>query len=375
MVRMKILQIYKDFYPPVVGGIEKHLNLLSRKIQRCGAEVEILVSNTCSNLEVIDFNGIRVTKIPQWGRLLSAPLNPGVAYWIRKLGKSNDILHFHLPNPTAVMGYLASGLKKHVVVTYHSDIVRQRKVRKVFTPFLRYFLKYDTKKIIATSENIKRNSNILKSYPEKTDVIPLGIDIDNYLGKKNHENIARIKAKFGDRLVLFIGKFRYYKGLNILIEAMRNTNAILMVIGRGPMECEIKEKVNEYGLQKKIVFMSEVPDNFLIDCIHACELLVLPSVFKSEAFGIVLLEAMICGKPVISTNLGTGTSFVNIHNHTGLVVPPNNPYELEKALKYILNNHVEKISLGRNAKKRVIEHFSADLMAARTMALYSSLMR
>lgn len=370
---MKILQIYKDFYPPIVGGIEKHINLLSNKIQSDGAEVEVLVSNTCSKLEIVHIDGIKVTKVPQLGRVMSAPLNPSIAYWIRKLGKSNDILHFHLPNPTAVMGYLMSGLNKPVVVTYHSDIVRQRRASKIFTPFLKYFLKYKTDKIIATSINIKNNSLILKLFKDKTDVIPLGINPDNFLCGANNDNVQALKEKYGDRLLLFIGKFRYYKGLNVLIEAMRNIDATLMIVGKGPIESEIREKVRIYDLQDKIIFMSEVPDNFLKDCIYASQMLILPSIYKSEAFGLVLLEAMVCGKPVISTDLGTGTSIINVHDKTGLVIPPNSVPSLEKAVQELLSDPSKMAKLGQNAQNRVINNFSGDRMATRTMALYSTL--
>jgi rhamnosyl/mannosyltransferase len=372
---MKVLQIYKDYYPPIVGGIEKHLNLLSNKIKNYGAQAEVLVSNTCGRLEVAWIDGIKVTKVPQCGRLLSAPLNPTIFFWIRKLGKSNDILHFHLPNPTAVMGYLMSGLNKPVVVTYHSDIVRQRRGSKIFKPFLKRFLKHDVKKIIATSSSIKNSSQILKQYANKTEVIPLGIDIDKFIYTHNQADIQGLKNKYGERLLLFVGKFRYYKGLNLLIEAMRSIDATLMIVGKGPIENEIREKVRSYGIQNKIIFMSEVSDSFLIACIYASQMLILPSIYKSEAFGLVLLEAMICGKPVISTELGTGTSFVNIHNQTGLVIPPNSVSELVKAVNQLLNNPEEMIIFGKNARNRVVEHFNADLMAGRTVELYSSLCR
>jgi glycosyltransferase involved in cell wall biosynthesis len=372
---MKILQIYKDFYPPTIGGIEKHLNLLSKKIHSLGIDVEVLVSNTRNRLDVDYVDAIKVTKIPQWGRLLSAPLNPTIGYWIRELGASCDILHFHLPNPTGVMGYLMSGLNKPVVVTYHSDIVRQRRASKLFSPFLRYFLSHDVAKIIATSQNIKENSNVLKQYTQKTDVIPLGIEVDQCMLFGDQANIQRLKEKYDDKILLFIGKFRYYKGLNVLIEAMCKIDATLMIVGKGPCAGIIKEAVERYGLHEKIIFMNEVSDALLLDCIHASQMLILPSVEKSEAFGLVLLEAMACGKPVISTDLGTGTSFVNVHNHTGLVVSPKNISDLAQAVQQLLDKPEEKKKFGDNARKRAIEYFNVDLMTSRTMELYSSVQK
>ena len=137
---MRALQIYKDYFPPVRGGIEGHINLLANGLKENGVDVQVLVSNTTSRLEKVNINGVPVTKVPQIGRYASASLNMNFSYWIKKLGEDVDILHFHFPNPTAEISYLISGLKKTIIVTYHSDIIRQARLLKVYSPFLKQFL-------------------------------------------------------------------------------------------------------------------------------------------------------------------------------------------------------------------------------------------
>ena len=137
---MRVLQIYKDFYPPVKGGIEGHLNLLARGFKHRGIDVSILVSNTKPFLKIESIDGIPIIKVPQLTRVASAPINPTLFLWFRKLADQFDLFHFHLPNPTAVVSYLLAGLRKKVVVTYHSDIVRQHQLAKLYAPFSKLFL-------------------------------------------------------------------------------------------------------------------------------------------------------------------------------------------------------------------------------------------
>ena len=160
---MKVLQVYKDYFPPVRGGIEGHINLLANGLKENGVDVDVLVSNTSSHLEKENIDGIPVTKVPQIGRYASASLNMNFSYWINKLGEKADILHFHFPNPTAEISYLISGLNRKIVVTYHSDIIRQARLLKIYSPFLKQFLKR-ADDIIITSPNYLQTSPYLADF-------------------------------------------------------------------------------------------------------------------------------------------------------------------------------------------------------------------
>lgn len=372
---MKILQIYKDYYPPVKGGIEKHIYYLANGLKQRGIEVEVIVSNQTQKLAIEYNNNIRIVKAPQFGRITSAPINPTFSRLLMKSANEVDILHFHLPNPTAVMAYLLSGLQKPIVVTYHSDIVRQKILKQFYAPFSRYFLK-KTDAIIVTSPGYAEVSDELVRYRKKCRVIPLGIPLTGN-NSNNAPSVSpdAIRRRLKSKLILFVGKFRYYKGIDCLITAMQDIDATLMLVGSGPLEKDLRKYVSKLGLEKKIIFQGEVPDDEISSYFKASDLVVLPSTFKSEAFGMVLLEAMSFGKAVVSTELGTGTSFVNIHNETGFVVPPGDSVALAAAINKILKDDVLRRKFGAAGKDRVGQYFEVRQMVKRVMGVYSEILK
>lgn len=371
IIQLKILQIYKDFYPPTIGGIEKHINMLTKGLLKAGYDVEVLVSNTANKYETLFVDGVKITKAPQIFRCASAPINPNLSSILKRLSFDANLIHFHLPNPTAVVSYLVSGIKKPIIATYHSDIVRQVKLNTIYKPFQNIFLnKID--KIIATSQNYIDSSCVLNKYQKKCCVIPLGIEISKY-EYNNKEKIKRIHQKYGERIILFIGKFRYYKGLNILIEAMSKVDGRLIIIGDGPIKNQVLNFVKEKKMQNNISILGEVDDEELKIYLNACSVFVLPSILRSEAFGLVLAEAMACEKPVISTELETGTSFVNQHQKTGLVIEPNNSSYLAEAINTLLDNKQKSAQFGKNGRERICEEFTCEKMIERTISVYKEI--
>jgi len=372
---LKVLQVYKDYYPPVIGGVEGHINLIANGLKQRGMNVEVLVSNTCARLQIEEIEGIRVTKAPQLGRFASAPLNATFSSWVRKLGKRADIIHFHFPNPTGEISSLLAGLRGKVVVTYHSDIVRQARMAKLYAPFMRAFLSR-ADLIMATSPNYVRSSEILGDFQDKCRIIPFGIDLRRFeYTPETAKAVHAVRRTYGPEIILFVGRFRYYKGLYMLIEAMKLARGKLLLIGSGPMDKELKCRVAEDPeMSGRIFFLGALSDQQVAAYLHACDLFVLPSIVRSEAFGIVLLEAMACAKPLISTELGTGTSFVNQHRETGLVVPPNNPTALAHAINFLLANPAIRARYGEAARKRVEAHFSVDKMVEALVDLYGEVL-
>jgi glycosyltransferase involved in cell wall biosynthesis len=367
---MKILHVYKDFYPPVKGGIEYHLNLLVKGLKYRGVDVEVLVSNTSNRFDEECFDGIRVFKAPQWGRFYSAPLTPTFHYSLRQIGKRADIIHFHYPNPTAELSYFFTKLNKKLIVTYHSDIIRQDKLGKLYSPFRRIFLKR-VDRIIATSPNYIQSSTVLNQFKQKCTVIPLGTNVERFRSDVGLSKIDQIiQDNKGLPIILFVGCFRYYKGLHLLITAMKNVPAKLLLIGAGPEEFRLRRLVEKKSLDRKIFFLGELPDAEVNLYYKACDIFVLPSHLRSEAFGLVQLEAMCCRKPVISTELGTGTSFVNIHQKTGIVVEPNNVSALSEAINYLIDHPEKRIQYGKCGYQRVNQFFTAEKMVEKTIELY-----
>jgi len=367
---LRVLHVYKDYYPPVLGGIEGHINILAKGLLRRGVEVEVLVSNTRATLERQNIDGVPVTRIPQLGRFASAPLNATFPLWLRRLKKKFDIIHFHFPNPTGEMSYLVSGLGCQIVTTYHSDIVRQAKLGKIYSPFMHGFLSC-SRVLITSSRNYQESSRILSRYREKCRVIPFGVDLERFdAARKKIGEISSIRKRFGPFIVLFVGRFRYYKGLDVLVRAMQRVKGKLLLLGGGPMENDLREMVRRTGTEDRVFFLGELSDDEVTTHLHACDIFVLPSTFRSEAFGIVLLEAMACSRPVISTQLGTGTTYVNQDGKTGLVIPPHDAPALAEAIDFFRMNPDMGRKMGEAGRERVESLFTVDRMVEEVLQVY-----
>lgn len=364
----KVLHVYKDYYP-VLGGIENHIKMLAEGLIRRGLDVQVLVTNTGPRTVIEKIERVPVIKAGCPLRISGAPISPSFYAWMGRL--KPDIAHLHFPNPPGELGQLFLGRSRRFVLTYHSDIVRQKYLLRLYKPFLWKVLS-QADRIIATSPNYIRSSPYLSRFADKGAVIPLGIDLKPF-EEVDNERVQAIRRRYGSPLLLFVGKLRYYKGLEYLLEAMRRIEARLLVVGTGPMEGEWRVLAEELGLGNKVAFLGEVSDNDLPFYYHACDLFVLPASERSEAFGVVQIEAMACGKSVICTELGTGTSWVNIHGETGLVVPPRDPKALVEAIGQLLADEGLRRSLGERGRGRA-KGFSKEVMVERTVELYEELL-
>ncbi|MDI6782762.1 MAG: glycosyltransferase [bacterium] len=369
---MKVVHVYKDYFPPIRGGIENHLHLLCQQ-QKKMLEVEVLVANRKARTETEIIDGINVTKIAQFGRFLSAPLTPLFHRWLKRIPA--DIYHFHHPNPTAELAYLIAKPKGKLVVTYHSDIVRQAVVMPIYRPFLNRFLE-SADRILVTSQNYLDSSEILQNYKAKCVIVPLGIDLNPFkLTDEIERTVAAIKQEYHQPIILFAGKLRYYKGVHLLIQAMlKIKDAQLIIIGSGPKQLEWQELTAQLGLQGRVTFLGEVDEPTLVAYLYASVLFCLPSHLRSEAFGAVQLEAFACGKSVVSTKLSTGVPFVNQNEQTGLVVEPNSPDALADAINRLLANPDWAKQLGETGLKRVEQEFTIEKISAQVQAIYQQIM-
>lgn len=368
---MEVLQISK-LYPPVIGGVENHLYLLANELKH-RVETKVLVANTRLETEIEKEKNLEIVRVASLGRLFSLPLAFSFPLWFKRM--NCDILHFHLPFPLAVISYLLMRPRGKVVVTYHSDISRQRLSKIFYRPFLMRFLKR-ADSIITSSPNLKDNSPVLKRFQDKCQVILFGIDLEEFrltpeIAKKAQESRNKHKGP----LILFVGRLVSYKGLKYLIEAMEKIEANLLVVGEGPLKAKLKKLAEKLVVENKIIWIGEVNRKDLIAYYHACDLLVLPSISNNEAFGIVQLEAFACGKPVVSTNLPTGVTFVNLHGKTGLIVPPKDSRALAGAINRLLTSPNLCKKYGQHAKERVEKEFPQELMAQRVLKLYQNLTR
>lgn len=358
------------FYPPHMGGIETHLEALCSQL-RNSADVQVVVSNDRRILIEETLDRVPVTRLPTWMTLAATPLCPAMVARIR--GYRGEILHLHWPNPMAVLAYLASGYRGSLVVTYHSDMVRQKVLGPMFEPFLHAMLRRSSA-IIVTSPNYLRTSPILASYQDRCHIIPLGIPIEDF-SQCDPGASAAVRREFGDRLIVSVGRLVYYKGFEYLIRAMPRVPGKLLIVGEGPLRGKLSALASELGVAERVVFLGKIDHQRLVACYHAAQVFVLASTARSEAFGIAQIEAMAAGLPVVNTNLDSGVPFVSLHQQTGLTVPPADPDALAGAINQLLEDPGLRASFGRAARLRAEQEFSLESMAARTLSSYERIVQ
>ncbi len=376
---MKILHLYKDYFP-ILGGIENHIKWLAEGMAARGHAVSVLVTNTGQSDLSETIDGVRVVKVSRHFNISSAPIGLGMAGELRRMGRDADIVHLHAPYPPGELAQLLVSAGKRTVITWHSDIVKQAGLLRFYAPFLRATLKRADKILVASPPYVQSSVFLRPVYehtPQKISVVPFGIDLTRFA--QNSEIAAQaagIRARYGPGpLVLFVGRMRYYKGLRVLVEAMAQVeSARCLIVGVGPLEVEIRAQVAALGLADRVLFAGEVGDADLPAWYRAADIFCLPSIHRSEALGIVLLEAMASGLPLISTELGTGTSWVNQHDVTGLVVPPEDPVTLAAAIDRLARNDDERQVFGQAALDRAISEFGLVQMLERTEAVYRNLL-
>ncbi len=370
---MKVLMINK-LYHPVIGGVENHVRELAQSIVSNSntVKVEVLVANTSrfTVQEMID--GISVTKVGSIATIQSTPIAPTFPWWLKHI--ESDIYHFHFPYPIGELSYLLTRPPGKLVVTYHSDVIRQRFLYTLYRPFLGRFLR-KADLICVSSPNLIQYSPVLREFRDKCRVAHFGIDLSRFnLDEQSQKQVAQIKSQFSGKIILFVGRLIYYKGLDYLIEAMTGIDAHLIIVGHGPLEPELRQRAAHLNVSQKISFKKSVSDQELPYYFHACDVFVLPSIARTEAFGIVQLEAQACAKPVVSTNLKTGVPYANLDQVTGLVVPPRSGSALMSALNKLLIDDDLRVRYGENGKRRVEKDFSRQTMASRVLELYGQIL-
>lgn len=365
---LSVLQVYKDYYPPVFGGIEQTMNLLCRAL-RPYCDVRVLVSasgDLRSRHETVE--GIPVTRAGELLRVASAPICPTMPLHFRRL--RSDLYHFHFPNPTGDLSYWLSGVRGRIVVTYHSDIVRQSTILPLYRPFLwRLLRKADA--ILPTSANYVETSPFLQPFRDKCTVVPSGIDLGRFTVRPEIEaRAAQWRARFRGPLVLFVGRLRYYKGLEVLFNAARRIRGSIAIVGEGPHEKVLRMAHRQLDLEDRVEFLGTQPEPDLLALYRAARVCVMPSTHRTEALGLALIEAMASGVPVVSTELGTGTSFVNLDGVTGKVVPPGDPAALAEAVNSLLADEALASRLGEAGRARAHAEFSYTVMGQRVLRVY-----
>ena len=366
MAKMRVLEVGK-FYHPYKGGMETCLYDLCMELKK-SVDLRVLVSNDRRGTVVEEVEGVPVIRVSSMGTLFSTSVCPSFPLWLRKMRA--DIVSLHLPNPLSAVSYFLARPSGKLVVVYQSDIVRQRLTARLYAPFLSAVLR-KASRIIVSSPDYLESSPVLKDFEEKCRVIPIGIDLERFRKSPDVETKAReIREEYGSRIVLFVGRLSKYKGVDVLLKAMKQIDGRLLVAGRGEEEDRLRSLAGSLGLGERVAFLGEIHSRDFPDYLHACDVLVLPSVSRNEAFGVIQLEAFACSKPVVSTALETGVRYVNRDGETGLLVPPGDAAALADAVNSLLADEALRQRMGAVGRARVEEKFTREKMAYATLALF-----
>lgn len=370
---MQILVLGK-YYPPYCGGIETLTRNWCEGFVKLGGQVDCVVSNDAPRTTRERPEGVDLKRCAQFGTLLSTPISPGYLLAARRPA---DVIQLHFPNPLADVAMFLGARRTPLVVTYHSDIVRQAMAMAFYRPLLTWLLRRADRIVVATPPQLE-NSEALSPYRTKCEVIPFGLDLKRFWTPPEPMpevvEVARRQAN-GRPVLLNIGRLVGYKGQRYLIEALRRLDAIVWLVGTGPLREELEALAGSLGVQTKVKFWGEVPDELLPALLHASDVFVLSSITPNEAFGLVQVEAMAAGKPVISCRLNSGVPYVNQDGKTGFVVPPADSEALAKAVENLWGNRDLCAALGENGRHRARSEFSLEVMVQRYWDLFGRLKR
>jgi rhamnosyl/mannosyltransferase len=369
------------YYPPMPGGIETHVQALARTQANLGAKVSVLCING------LDEKGYKSTQtktvqqidesveVQRMGRLFSLArfdLCPEFPKHFWKLvSESYDIVHLHTPNPTMLLAWVTMRSRIPLVITHHSDIIKQRILKYALRP-LEHLVYSQASRILTDSPKYLEGSKFLRIYKDNLEVLPLGLDCSEHL----HPSAAALaysrclKEKCGTPIWLSVGRLVYYKALHVAIEALASVPGTLIIVGVGPLEKELKKQAKQLGLENRILWLGRVSEQELIGAYHAATALWFPSNARSEGFGLVQVEAMASGCPVINADIpGSGVSWVSRHEKEGLTVPVNNSNALAQAANRLLKEPNLRNCLATASRERACQ-FDHMTMAEQSFEIY-----
>jgi len=371
MHNLRILHVYRTYFPDPPGGLQEAIRQIAMATSAHGIDAQIFTLSPTPSPPTITRPEALVIRKRSWLAPSSCDLGgPDAFSEFRSLARAADLIHYHFPWPFADVLHLTMRPKTPSIMTYHSDIVRQRMMGLAYSPLMRRML-HSMSRIVATSPAYAQTSPVLSS-PSLRDhirVIPLGIDETSYPLVPNELTLSRFGLQEDVPFFLFIGVLRYYKGLHTLLRAAPTVGARLIIAGSGPEDGDLREQTRRLGLSN-VVFAGQVSDEEKVALLKHCRAIVLPSHLRSEAFGMVLVEASMFGKPMITCDIGTGTSFVNADGETGMVVLPGDSEALAEAMNTLLKDDDLCHRFGLGSRKRYEELFSGKALGAKYVALY-----
>lgn len=368
----KVLQLGK-FYPPNLGGIETTIYNITEELNKRGIRCDVLCSNSKREYKEEFINNYKVYRTKSYGKLASTSISFQMISKLKEIIVNYDIVHVHHPDPMANLAlFLTYPKDKKIVLHYHADIIRQKFFLKFYKPLLFWMLKR-ADAIIGTSSNHIEGSPFLKEFLHKVYIIPLGIKRLFF----NEEEVKKIRNKFMNKKIVFsLGRMVYYKGFEYLIKSAEflDNSYVILIGGDGPERKKLENLARKF--KNKVFLLGKIPQEELGNYYQACDVFCLPSIERAEAFGLVIVEAMSFGKPIVATKIPySGVSWVNQDDITGYNVEPKNPKALAEAIIKICEKKELYTRLSQNARERFKSIFTVEAMVNKIINLYESLLR
>ena len=355
------------YYPPHMGGMETHLQNIVSGLSR-SRDVRVIVAGDSIRGSVEQMDGAVITRVPTLGVVASMPVTPTLPWELIKI--KPDLVHVHVPNPGAAFAIATARYRGPLVIMHQSDTLGRKQLKRISDPFVNAMMRA-ADRIIVASQRYLDSSEELAPFRAKCAVIPMGINLEKEREEVQAES-AKVIHKYGPQLVLAVGRLVGYKGFIYLLEAMRNVDATLLLVGSGPLDAFLKQAARDFEVSHKVKFLGRVED--LQTYYRASSVFVLPSISRAEAFGLVQLEAMAAGIPVINTDLNSGVPEVSLDGITGITVPPEDASSLARAINSLLGDAPLRQRMGEAGRVRARREFAPGLMIERTIQLYEEVL-
>ncbi len=365
---LKVLQLGK-FYP-ILGGVEKVAYELMVGLSERNVDCDMLCAAVKGAGQEIRINDhARIFSCRTWLKVAATMIAPTMIVRLWRICRNYDIIHIHHPDPMAALALWMSGYRGRVILHWHSDIQKQRRLLKLYRP-LQSWLLSRAEQIVGTSPIYLAESPFLQSVQRKTVCLPIGTDPV----RPNPATVQALRARYAGRKIVFsLGRLVAYKGYASLIEAARylDDRYVILIGGSGPLNDELQQQIDRSGLRHRVKLVGRISDGELPSYYGACDLFCLSSLQKTEAFGIVQIEAMSCGKPIVATNIPqSGVSWVNAHGVSGLNVPPDSPRELARAIEAVICREAIDGCYSAGARRRYRELFTREQMINKCLSIY-----
>lgn len=368
---MNILHVYRTYFPDTQGGLEETVRQICANTIPYSATHRIFTLSRNPEPAILQLPEAKVYRFPLTFEIASCGFSITGVLGFKKLVAWADLVHYHFPWPYGDLLHFLCYVRKPTLVSYQSDIIRQQGLLQLYSPLQNLFLSSVTK-VVTTSPNYLQSSPVLAKLDKEIEIIPNGLDEKGYVAVSD-EKREKVRERFGTDYFLFIGVLRYYKGLHYLLDAARDATFTVLIAGSGPLEQELKEQALRLGLQN-VKFLGHVDDDEKIALIHEARAIVFASCERSEAFGITLLEGAMFAKPLITADIGTGTTYINKDGETGLVVAPKDHVSLRAAMEILFSDKDLAMRLGEGARKRFESLFTGQEMGRRYAGVYRDLL-